>query len=165
VHVLVLPQIERTGERILPEELTLSAELRGAVHGYLSERCLIGTQLEVRMPQYIWVSVQAKLRVGPRLDTAQILEVQRAAERELYRYLNPYTGGPDGTGWPFGRDLHISEIYGLLQRLPAIEFVDEVQITIREPGRSGGAQPVIGRLDVPPQGLVCSYQHAVEVAA
>ncbi len=165
VVVLVLPQIDHSDTMILPEELTLSAELRGAVQAYLSERCLIGTRLEVRTPQYIWVSVQAKLRVHPRLDQAQRLEAQRTAEAALYGYLNPYTGGPDGDGWPFGRDMHISEIYGLLQRVPQIEFVDEVQISVREPGRSGGAQPVIGRLDVPPQALVCSYQHAVEVVA
>ena len=165
VVVLVLPQIDHSDTMILPEELTLSAELRGAVQAYLSERCLIGTRLEVRTPQYIWVSVQAKLRVHPRLDQAQRLEAQRTAEAALYGYLNPYAGGPDGDGWPFGRDMHISEIYGLLQRVPQIEFVDEVQISVREPGRSGGAQPVIGRLDVPPQALVCSYQHAVEVVA
>lgn len=163
VAVLVLPQIDQSDTMILPEELTLSAELRGAVQSYLSERCLIGTRLEVRTPQYIWVSVQAKLRVHARLDQAQRIEAQRAAEASLYDYLNPYTGGPGGDGWPFGRDMHISEIYGLLQRVPQIEFVDEVQISVREPGRSSGAQPVIGRLEVPPQALVCSYQHAVEV--
>ncbi|MEP7190951.1 MAG: hypothetical protein ABI901_17315, partial [Roseiflexaceae bacterium] len=66
-------------------------------------------------------------------------------------------------GVVLARDLHVSEIYALLQRVPGVEFVDEVQISIREPGRSGGAQPVIGRIETPDQALICSYQHRVEV--
>ncbi len=162
VVMLVLPQIDLSDDLILPEELTLSAELRGAVQSFLSERCLVGTQLEVRAPQYIYVSVEARLRAHPRSDAHRLAEVQRAAERALHQYLNPYRGGPAGTGWPFGRDLHISEIFGLLQRVPNVEFVDDVQIVVREPGRSGGAEPVIGRLDVPEYGLICSYQHRIE---
>jgi predicted phage baseplate assembly protein len=163
VVLLVLPQVEAAEVQLLPEQLALSAELRGMVQSYLGERSLIGSQLEVRAPQYIWVSVQARLRIRPRSDRAVVADVQRRAEEQLYRYLNPFHGGPAGDGWPFGRDLHVSEIYALLQRVPGVEFVDEVQIAVREPGRSGGAQPVIARLDAPPQALICSYQHRVEV--
>lgn len=165
VSVLVLPESRNEDIQVVPEELLLSAELRSAVMAQLSERCVIGTQLDVRAPEYIWVSVKAKLQARVRNDATILNEIQRSAEAALYRYLNPYIGGPHGKGWPFGRHLHISEIYGLLQGVPQIEFVEDVQILVREPGRSGGGQPVIGRLDVPPQALVCSYQHAVEVHA
>jgi predicted phage baseplate assembly protein len=163
VRILVLPQIEQNEGQILPEELALSAELRGLVQAYLGERSLIGSQLEVHAPQYIWISVQARLRVRARSERVLEADVQRQAETMLYRYLNPFHGGPAGDGWPFGRDLHVSEIYALLQRVPGVEFVDEVQISIREPGRSGGAQPVIGRIETPEPALICSYQHRVEV--
>jgi predicted phage baseplate assembly protein len=163
VRVLVLPRLEQEQEQIVPEQLVLSAELVASVQSYLGERCLIGSRPEVRAPQYLWLSVQVRLRVRPRSSEALETEVQRAAEQALYGYLNPFVGGPEGTGWPFGRDLHVSEIFALLQRVPHVEFVDEVQVNLREPGRTGGAQPVLGRLDVPPEGLVCSYQHRVEV--
>jgi predicted phage baseplate assembly protein len=163
VTLLVLPQIEQSEGQILPEELVLSAELRNLVQAYLSERSLIGSRLVVHAPQYIWISVQARLRIRPRSERVLEADVQRQAEALLYRYLNPFHGGPAGDGWPFGRDLHVSEIYALLQRVTGVEFVDEVQISIREPGRSGGAQPVIGRLETPDQSLICSYQHRVEV--
>ncbi len=163
VHVLVLPQIDQVNGQIVPEQLSPSAEILGAVQSYLSERCLIGSRMEVRAPQYIWLSAQVRLRVRARSDSRLEAEVQRLAAEALYRYLNPFIGGPEGSGWPFGRDLHVSEIFALLQRVPNVEFVDEVQVNVREPGRTAGAQPVLGRLDVPPQALICSYQHRVEV--
>lgn len=163
VQVLVLPQIDQVTGQIVPEQLNPSAEILGAVQSFLAERSLIGSRLDVRAPQYIWLSVQARLRVRPRSDALLEAEVQRLAAEALYRYLNPYTGGAEGRGWPFGRDLHVSEIFALLARVPNVEFVDEVQVYVREPGRTAGAQPVLGRLDVPPQALVCSYQHRVEV--
>jgi predicted phage baseplate assembly protein len=163
VVMLVLPQVAAVEAEILPEQLTLSAELRGAVQSYLSERSLVTTRLEVRAPQYIYVSVQARLRLPQRSSPGMVAETQRRAEAALYRYLNPFIGGPDGQGWPFGRDLHVSEVYGLLQRIPLIEFVEEVQISVREPGRTATSQPVLSRLEIPPAGLICSYQHRVTV--
>ncbi len=164
VVVLVLPQADQIEGEILPEQLSLSAELRSAVSAFLSERSLIGTALTVRAPQYIFVSVQARLRLSRRVGAGLAAELQRSAEAALYRYLNPFLGGPDGEGWPFGRDLHVSEVYGLLQRIPNVEFVEEVQITVREPGRTGNVQPVLSRLEIPPAALVCSYQHRVIVS-
>jgi predicted phage baseplate assembly protein len=164
VAVLVIPEVEQAEGEILPEALSLSAELRAAVAGFLGERSLVTTRLEVRAPQYIFVSVQARLRLPRRAAPAFAAETQRAAEKALYSYLHPLKGGPDGAGWPFGRDLHVSEVYGLLQRVPGVEFVEEVQISVREPGRTSGAQPILSRLEVLPAAVVCSYQHRVTVS-
>jgi hypothetical protein len=88
------------------------------------------------------------------------VESRRAAEDELYRYLHPYTGGPDRQGWPFGRELHASELFALLQRIETIEFVDELKILVREaPGAPG--QAAGQRLAIPALGLICSDVHTV----
>ncbi|PDW02680.1 putative baseplate assembly protein [Candidatus Viridilinea mediisalina] len=163
VVVLLVPHLDAPHGAIRPDQLILSTELLRSVQNHLNDRCLIGTSPEVRMPQYIWISVEARLRVRPRSAPALEAEVYRLADAALYRYLNPLVGGADGTGWIFGRDLHVSEIFALMQRIPNVEFVDEVRVTVREPGRSEGGQPVLGRLDVPDGALVCSYQHRVEV--
>ena len=160
VVVAVLPQIEGSTRQPPPERLSLSAELKQAVEGYLNERRLLGTRLQVVQAQYIWVSVEAKVRFPPNAEPGLIVETRRAAEDELYRYLNAFTGGPDGHGWPFGRELHASELYALLQRITAIEFVDELRILVREaPGAPG--QPAGQRLAVPPLGIICSDVHSV----
>lgn len=161
VVVVVLPQLDSPEGRIRQADLSPSDDLRAAVTAYLDERRVLGTDLEVRAPRYVWVSAQVRLRLAARADPAQVADVQRRAEAELYRYLNPYVGGPQGTGWPFGRDLYLSEIYGLLQRLPAVEFVEEVQIGVVEPDGSGAPQPAPPRLAVPRDGLICSGEHRV----
>ncbi|RRR76952.1 MAG: putative baseplate assembly protein [Candidatus Viridilinea halotolerans] len=163
VLVLLVPHLDNANGQIAPDQLVLSSELLGSVQNHLNARCLIGVRPEVRAPQYIWITVEARLRVRPSSSAALEAEVYRQAESMLYRYLNPLVGGADGTGWMFGRDLHVSEIFALLQRVPNVEFVDEVQVSIREPGRAAGSQPVLGRLDVPDGALICSYQHRIEV--
>jgi predicted phage baseplate assembly protein len=161
VFMIVLPQV-KAPERPDPEELVLSAELRQAVLDYLQARCVLGLTLEVRLPQLTFVSVQAELRVARKSHPAVALEVQRQAEAEIYAFLNPYVGGPLRQGWPFGRDLHLSEIYGLLQRIPQVEYVEAVKLEILEPG-SPAPRPAPPRVVLSRHGLICSARHVITV--
>jgi len=160
----VLPQADQPNGFIPPERMTLAAELKQAVERHLNERRLLGTRLTVQAPQLAWVSVEATIRLADHAGAAHALDVRRRAETELYRYLNPYVGGPNGTGWPFGRELHVSELYALLQRLPGVEFVDELRVVAGEPGDSDASRVVPARLPIPPHGLVCSHAHRVNRA-
>lgn len=160
VVLLVLPQVRRREAMPQPEDLALSAELRAAVLNHLADRQVLGSRLEVRAPQLVWVTVDARLRPT---DPALAAEVQAWAEAELYRYLNPFTGGPRGQGWPFGRDLHVSELYALLQRHSGVEFVEELHIGLSEPGSSAPPQPAPHRLSLARGALICSSRHRVRV--
>ncbi|MGZ8414212.1 MAG: putative baseplate assembly protein [Gemmatirosa sp.] len=164
MQLVVLPQVDEPRGFIAPERMTLAAELKQEVEAYLDERRLLGTRLTVQGPQLVWVSVEATVRLPEHAGAARALEVRRRAETELYRYLNPYVGGPDGTGWPFGRELHVSELYALLQRLPGIEFVDELRVVVGEPGATDAPRAASARLSIPPNGLICSHAHRVNRA-
>jgi hypothetical protein len=109
-----------------------------------------------------FVSVQAELRVAANSHPAVAKQVQRRAEAEMYAFLNPYVGGPAREGWPFGRDLHLSEIYGLLQRIPEVEYVESVKLEIVESG-SAGARPAPPRVTLSRHGLICSAKHVITV--
>jgi predicted phage baseplate assembly protein len=159
VSVLVLPRVAEEDRRIPPDQLTVSAELRESVRTYLNERRLVGTTLDVRAPRYQWVSVQTTVRIWERSNPA---EVHDRAEAALYRFLNPICGGADGQGWPFGRDLHVSEIYGLLLRVHGVESVEDVQFSLRDTGSNGASRPVGARLAMPPDAVICSDRHTVE---
>jgi predicted phage baseplate assembly protein len=161
VLLAVLSQVDDPTGYIAPERLTLSADLKRSVESYLNERRLLGTSLEVVSPKLVWVSINARVRLPEHSTSAMQVETRRRAEATLYRYLNPYTGGPDGTGWAFGRDLHVSELYALLQRIPGIEFVDDLHISVRDPGSGSTPRDVSPRLVLPPEGLVCSDAHRV----
>jgi hypothetical protein len=53
------------------------------------------------------------VQVRVRVRTRPYSEVKRVKEQivvALNAFLDPRTGGPDGLGWPFGRDVYRSEI-------------------------------------------------------
>jgi predicted phage baseplate assembly protein len=161
VVVTILPEVDEPDGHIAPERLLLSAELKQAVQSFLNERRLLGSRLSVQAPIFIWVSVEAKVRLPANAEPALAIEVRRRAEAELYRYLNPCVGGPGGTGWPFGRELYTSELYGLLQRVPSVEFVEDLKVYVREQGSGAAPKPAPPRLTLPPNGLICSDDHRV----
>ncbi len=164
VTLLVIPSVQLMRGRIAPDALTLPADLRASVFAMLNDKRLIGTGLEVRSPQYIWVSVQTKLRLTDRANDPSIaLETRAHAEAVLYQYLNPYVGGPRGTGWAFGRDLHTSELYALLQSVPGVEFVEEVLVGLSAPGSSLPPTPAPARLTLARDAVIVSDAHRVTI--
>ncbi len=80
----------------------------------------------------------------------------------LYAYFHPIIGGPDGTGWPFGRPVQVGEVYSVLQALRGTEFVEDVRLFGADPitGQRGQATQ---RLDLEPHALVFSYEHQLLV--
>jgi phage-related baseplate assembly protein len=134
-----------------------------AVKAHLDQLRVVGARLDVRAPRTLDVSVEVTLRVAERAERFVRDGIRRAAERALYNYLSPYTGGPDGQGWPIGRDLHVSEIYALLQRVPSVEYVDKVRVTIPNPEVPGISLNVAPRLTVPTDGVLRSGEHQVQV--
>ncbi|ADV68665.1 putative baseplate assembly protein [Deinococcus maricopensis] len=163
VTLVVLPQGTTREGRVPPEQLTLSAELRSTVQDYLDARRPVGITLDLRAPQYVWVSVTATVRGHAGASRAEREDVRRAVERALYAYLNPFTGGPDGRGWAFGRTLTVPELYGVLRAVPGVEVAEDVQVVLTEPGRPQQRDTVNGSLPLPPQAVIVSDVHHVRV--
>jgi predicted phage baseplate assembly protein len=163
VFVIVLPEIESV-ERPNPTELVLPENLRTAVLKYLTARSVLGIGVEVRMAEITCVSVSAELHLREGTTPAASEEAMRRGEELLYRYLNPYTGGPEGKGWPFGRSLYLSEIYGLLQGIPGVEFVEGVNVYVNEPGEWTPSKPAPPSLRLPKYAVICSGKHQIEPA-
>jgi phage-related baseplate assembly protein len=115
VSVIVVPQ--GTGSNPQP-----SPALLQTVRDALEPARLITTRLHVVKPRY----VQVAIRVGLVL-TADVLEATVVAQAvaALSTFLHPLTGGEDGTGWPFGRNIYASEIYQLLDKLPGVDYVKD----------------------------------------
>ncbi|WHZ26363.1 MAG: hypothetical protein OJF51_001158 [Nitrospira sp.] len=45
------------------------------------------------------------------------------AVKILRQFMHPLSGGRDGQGWPFGRNVYVSDIYELLDASPGVDFV------------------------------------------
>ncbi|GAB4200749.1 MAG: putative baseplate assembly protein [Coleofasciculaceae cyanobacterium] len=172
VRLLIVPQANTealreampTGiaraEGIPPEQFALTPQLQSQVLSYLDERRLLGVQVRCQEPDYIGVSVQTEVALEPEYNNYraqdEILYKLRVA---LYRFFNPLTGGPDGTGWPFGRPVYPSDIVTLFQRTPGVRYLGVVQLfEIRKhDGNWVRTLPLDPVINPGPQGLVCSW--------
>ncbi|MFF3375459.1 putative baseplate assembly protein [Streptomyces sp. NPDC002680] len=160
VRVLVVPQaVPDPGGRLRFEQLVPGDALLQRITRHLDERRLIGTRLAVGPPFYQGVTVVATVHAFRGVDTDR---VRRQAHDALYRHLDPLTGGTDGKGWPFGRPVQSGEVFAVLQRVPGVELVDEVQLHPADPltGKRGEAT---NRIDLAPPSLVFSFDHRVRV--
>jgi len=157
--VLVVPGVPDPAGRIPLGSLRPPAPALDRVRRSLDERRLVGVRVSVEPPSYRGIRVDARVRSRPDADPERL---ERAAVAALYAYFNPLVGGPDGTGWPFGRPVQAGEVYAVLARVPGVDFVDEALLSRAHPV-SGEVSAPEERLELEPTHLVLSVEHAVVV--
>ena len=159
VRILVVPAAGSSDGRLRFEQLVPNEETLQRVSRRLDGSRVIGTRVLVEPPVYRGVTVVAKLR--PRAS-ANPTRLQADALDALYHYFHPVTGGPDRSGWPFGRPVHVGEVYSVLQGLRGTELVEDARLFGADPvtGQRGQA---VQRLAIEPHALVFSYEHQVLV--
>lgn len=104
-----------------------------ALWAFLEPRRLLTVRHHVVGPTYVPVELRLGIYLRgdapPATAGAEVAEAVRA-------WFHPLRGGPDGTGWPFGRDVHVSEIAAQVAGLALVDFVEEVALTVPgEPDR------------------------------
>jgi predicted phage baseplate assembly protein len=140
VTVVIVPELPRG--RPAPSD-----DLRQAVHCYLDRRRIIGTRLVVVRPQYLEVKVRAKVHTKAGANPKRVCE---DIIKALDAFLDPLQGGPNGRGWPFGRDVSRSEILQVIDEVPGVDHVLVLElIPDKGEARSGN-----GNLSVGPTWLV-----------
>ncbi|MEP6733592.1 MAG: baseplate J/gp47 family protein, partial [bacterium] len=132
-----------------------SAGLLRALRRWLDRRRVLCTRLVVVGPEYITVSVNARVRAASGADASR---VQTDVVNALAGFLDPLVGGPASRGWPFGRDVYRSEILQVVDQVRGVDHV--IDLTISADGRDVAC----GNLCVPPTWLVTSGTHVIEVA-
>jgi hypothetical protein len=113
------------------------------VKSFLDERRLVALRLHVVGPTYVDASISARVAAKPGEKPG---EVQGAIMEALARFLDPLPGD-GGAGWPFGRDLHVSEVCEVIEGVAGVDHVEKVSLT-------GGATTAGNRVPVPPDSLV-----------
>ena len=160
VRLLVVPDPGNAdGPRAL-DDLALAPELIDDISGYVDSRRVLGTSVEIATPYYQGITVAALVDAAPGSSTDLVRE--RILTR-LYRLIDPVTGGPDGTGWPFERDLNAVALSEIVQTIDGVDRVADLllfEFDLRTGERLGEARQLI-RLD--PHSLFLSAQHQVVV--
>ncbi|GAB3805330.1 hypothetical protein GCM10027605_31120 [Micromonospora zhanjiangensis] len=165
VRVLVVPAL---GEhRDTEDDAARFAALRpreetlDRIRAFLDSRRCVGARVLVEPPFYQGVTVVAQVRARPRA-AGSAADLRRRAVRALYDYLDPVRGGPDGTGWPFGRPVQSGELHAVLQRVDGVDLVEEVRLFGADP-TTGDRGEAVQRLELDVSALAFSYGHQVRV--
>ncbi len=159
IKVVVIPKVANPAIYIPPENLTLSDEVRERIETHLDERRLLSTKLEVTEPTYQWVQTMVRFRAS-RFENGET--VRERVRARLFQFLNPLTGGPEGHGWPFGRDLFTSDIMAALLTVPGVDFVRSVRLfpIIYQDGQFTRIDEV-SEIALSAQGVIVSHDHDV----
>ncbi|HMD70398.1 MAG TPA: baseplate J/gp47 family protein [Bryobacteraceae bacterium] len=146
VTVLIVPQAAT------PKPVP-SAGLIAAVQRYLDLRRIVCTRIVVAAPQYLTVTVTARIAL---LRGASAAVVTQSVQQALNRFLDPRTGGPAGFGWPFGRDVYRSEILSVIQDVPGVDHVNSLSLASDQGAAAGG------NISVRPTWLVTPGAHRIQ---
>jgi hypothetical protein len=135
-----------------------SFELRRRVQAHLAARApatLAGERIGVIGPTYLPIGLNAT--VIPR-DVSEAGRVRRRVEAAAARFLHPLTGGPEGRGWPFGRDVYQSDVAALLEGVAGVDYIAELVLLLDD-------TPQGERVPVPPVRIVVAGPVRIVVQA
>jgi hypothetical protein len=107
-----------------------SAQLRQTIWDYLESRRVLTTRHHVVEP--IYAPVSAEILIARRADVPE-KDLRDRVAAALAGFLHPLSGGPDGDGWPFGRDVFVSELYELLEGVSGVDYVPDVTLSSQCP--------------------------------
>ncbi|HEY1552711.1 MAG TPA: putative baseplate assembly protein, partial [Kofleriaceae bacterium] len=139
VTLALVPKADLRADE-MTRRLVPSNEVLRYVKRYLDERKLVGTVLNVVRPRYKDVSIRVVL-IRRTVGTSDRL--RKDIEVKLRKFLHALLGGRDGKGWEFGRPVLKAEMIHLVEEVPGVEGVD--QIDIRDEQRNVGVEHL--RLD------------------
>ena len=119
--VLVVPEADH------PYPMPTTGELV-AVARHLDQVRLLTTEVHVTTPQYVRLyDLQIVVRAAPGYTGTQLRE---AIGDHLKRRFHVLTGGPDGTGYPFGGLLHHADLVAEVFKVKGVERVEALSCLI-----------------------------------
>ena len=103
--------------------------LRQLVQDYVAARvpAAIAHQVTVGSPSYLPIGVEATIAPINPADAGVVLA---AATEKLAEFLHPLTGGPEGTGWPFGRDIFLSDVAAVIEAVTGIDYAATINLLL-----------------------------------
>jgi predicted phage baseplate assembly protein len=186
VEILVVPAVADALIFGDLSKLQVDEGLTKTVEDHLDSYRLLTTTLKIREPHYLGIKVEAEI-VPSEYMLPEIVR-SRVIER-LKNFINPLVINEnrefwdemmevDWAGWPFGRNLYLAEIFSLIQRVPGVKHVLDVQLSQRpvipnkeasltadtEGETAEALTPVKQKLiRVPADTLLCSLEHDITI--
>ncbi|UCF92832.1 MAG: putative baseplate assembly protein [Desulfobacterales bacterium] len=118
---------------------------------FLEDRRLITTVLHAVNPEFSQINLEITVQARPGKNPVDLASTVEEAVRE---FLDPYDGGEQREGWPFGRDVHRSELYQLIEGLDGVDHVQQMKMN---------GDVVVSSVAVSEDNLVCLQSLTVTV--
>jgi predicted phage baseplate assembly protein len=160
VRLLVVPRVDIAPEALKLQDLALPPDLVGQIQSYLDDRRLLTTQVRIDVPSYQGITVVAEVHAAP---TVRPEKVRADAEKALYDFVNPITGGPSGNGWPFDTDLSIGDIFSVLRGVAGVARAETVHMFLADLRGQQQPEEVGQRVRLSKEELFMSVSHRVVV--
>ena len=106
-------------------------------------------------PTYLPIGVAATVTPHHAGEASAVEDRVRAT---LESFLHPLTGGPEGHGWPFGRDVYLSDAAAMLEAVDGVDYVKELNLLLDD-------TPQGERVDVRPDRIVVVGTLRIEMEA
>lgn len=191
VVLLAVPAVADAVRKGDLARLSIDNQMERDLRAFLDRYRLLTTTLDIREPNYLGVRVEA--RVVP-TDIYMAEVVAARVGQYLQHFISPLllpsdepvlnaVLGTEWEGWPFGRNLYVSEVYSFIQQVPGVAHVldvrlyyrsilprqmlplDEMSEEERQAQMGRGDDLVVaeqGMILVPPNALLCSLDHRIQ---
>lgn len=126
VTLIVIPAYDP----LHPDEPEPDRDQLQRVCAWLEPRRLVTTELYVTPPTYVRLSVAVSVEAEADVGEDTLRNQVELALRQLLAPLPPF--GPDGKGWPFGRDVGERDLEAAVLRVQGVRLVNGVLISARE---------------------------------
>jgi predicted phage baseplate assembly protein len=160
VRLFVVPNVKRRAESLVLDDFALPDDMIARIAGYLDERRVLGSTIEIGTPYYQGVTVASLVSAQPGRPASLVRD---RCQRALYDYINPISGGADRQGWSFDSDLNSATVFQVLEAVEGVEKVDEVlffEYDLRNHERMGFGKELV---KLSPDSLFLSTNHQVVV--
>ncbi|MCE8425212.1 MAG: putative baseplate assembly protein [Candidatus Methanoperedens sp.] len=121
---------------------------------HLDQHRLITTNIIVISPKYEKITISCNIYIKKGKSPKDIIELTK---KKLDQFLSPMKGGPDGTGWPFGRAAYPSEIYQIIDEVEGVDYATNLSF-IDDKG-----QHYKGIIKISPISLVYPGEHQFKI--
>jgi predicted phage baseplate assembly protein len=119
-QVLVVPDVDASAPdaeaALAPtrEQLKLPADLRKIIVEELKKHRIVGSAIELGVPDYVGVSIVVSVSLRKRGDNPRVLREE--VRQLLLKHLHPLRGGDQGSGWPLGEPVLAAHLLSVLEQ-------------------------------------------------
>ncbi|CAG0953735.1 hypothetical protein METP3_00365 [Methanosarcinales archaeon] len=121
---------------------------------HLDQHRLITTNIIVISPKYEKITISCNIYIKKGKSPK---DIKALTKKKVDGFLSPMKGGPDGTGWPFGRAVYPSEIYQIIDEVEGVDYATNLSF-IDEKG-----QHYKNFIQISPISLVYPGEHNIKI--